>query len=69
MIWVSDQFSGSGRVRAYIFGFGPELVGPFTTLILSFDSPVVDDAKRPNPLCFFLVNFLGSASIGSGVLS
>ena len=24
--------SGSGRVRAYIFGFGPELVIPFTTL-------------------------------------
>ena len=69
MIWVSNQFSGSGRIRAYIFGFGPELVGPFATLILSFDSHVVDDDKRPNPLCFFLVNFLGSALMGSGVLS
>ena len=24
---------GLGWVRAYIFGFGPELIGPFTTLI------------------------------------
>ena len=33
MIWASNQFSGSGlyfRVRA---AFGPELVGPFTTLV------------------------------------
>ena len=32
MIWGSNLFSGSGlyfRVRA---GFGPELIGPFTTL-------------------------------------
>ena len=28
MIWASNYFSGSGN----IFGFEPELVGPFTTL-------------------------------------
>ena len=42
MIWALNYFSGLGRVRAYFFGpgsglffragFGPELVGPFTTL-------------------------------------
>ena len=28
MIWLQSGF----RVRAYIFGLGPKLVGPFTTL-------------------------------------
>ena len=27
MIWVQINF----RVRGYIFGFGPELISPFTT--------------------------------------
>ena len=32
MVWASNEVSGSGRVRAYFFEFGPELVGLFTTL-------------------------------------
>ena len=31
LVWVSNHFWG--RIRAYLFRFGPEVVGPCTTFI------------------------------------
>ena len=33
MIWASNSFSVLGRVLAYIFGFGPEIDSPLTTVL------------------------------------
>ena len=48
LVLALNYFSGSGRVRAYCFGFRPVLVGPFTTLCkyINFESRNLDKNVR-----------------------
>ena len=48
-------------MRAYIFGFGPELVGPFTTLLRK-------SIEKLNCLIFFYLQFKYKTRLKSGSL-